>query len=117
MAGPFPEGRKRQDSKQFSHDFGVRQQVVDVYPDELPFKIPVCVGPFPERFPVQAVFPGEGLHGQSGSPPFFNEFQPFGVGVEFPHKIKVPFLPIGAYIYSKISGRVLNNDVYLEWHF
>lgn len=29
MAGPFPEGRKRQDSKQFSHGFGVRQQVVD----------------------------------------------------------------------------------------
>ena len=29
MAGPFPEGRKRQDSKQFPHGFGVREQVVD----------------------------------------------------------------------------------------
>ena len=32
MAGPFPEGRKRQDSKQFSHGFGVRKRVVDRLP-------------------------------------------------------------------------------------
>ena len=32
MAGPFPEGRKRQDSKQFSHGFGVRERVVDGLP-------------------------------------------------------------------------------------
>lgn len=94
-----------------------RIAVVDAYPDELPFQIPVCVGPFTERFPVQAVFPGEGLHGQSGSPPFFNEFQPLGVGVEFPHKIKAPFFPIGAYMYSKNGGRVLNNDVYEVFSF
>ena len=29
MAGPFPEGRKRQGSKRFPHGFGVREQVVD----------------------------------------------------------------------------------------